>query len=56
MIKSMLSVCLERICLTSDLWTYLTTDRYVCLTAHFISKGWILTKKVLKFSFMPPIT
>jgi hypothetical protein len=47
MIKSMLSVCPERICLTFDLWTSLTTNRYICLTAHFISKDWILTKRVL---------
>ena len=53
-IKSMLSVCLGRICLTSDSWTSLTIDRYICLTAHFISKDWVLTKMVLKFSFMPP--
>jgi thiamine monophosphate kinase len=24
------------------------------LTAHFINKDWVLTKKVLNFSFMPP--
>jgi hypothetical protein len=28
-IKSMLSVCLGRICLTYDLWTSLTTGRYM---------------------------
>ena len=53
-IKSMLSVCLGRICLTSYLWTSLTTDGYICLTAYFISKDWVLIKRVLKFSFMPP--
>jgi hypothetical protein len=42
MIKSILSVCLGRICLTSNLWTSLTTDEYICLTAHFISKDWVL--------------
>jgi hypothetical protein len=53
-IKSMLNVCPGRICLTSDLWTSLKTDGYICLTAHFINKDWVLTKRVLNFSFMPP--
>jgi hypothetical protein len=52
-VKSMLNVCPGRICLTSDLWTSLTTDGYMCLTAHFIDKNWVLTKKVLNFSLMP---
>jgi hypothetical protein len=53
-VKFMLNGCPGRICLTSDLWTSLTTDGYMCLTAHFIDKNWVLTKKVLIFSFMPP--
>jgi hypothetical protein len=54
MVKSMLDVCPGRICLTSDLWTSLTTDGYMCLTAHFVDKDWVLHKRVLNFSFMPP--
>jgi hypothetical protein len=53
-VKFMLNDCPDRICLTSDLWTSLTTDRYMCLTAHFIDKNWVFTKRVLNFSFMPP--
>jgi hypothetical protein len=53
-VKVMLNGCPGRICLTSDLWTSLTTDGYMCLTAHFIDKNWVLTKRVLNFSFMPP--
>jgi hypothetical protein len=53
-VKFMLNGCPGRICLTSDLWTSLTTDGYMCLTAHFIDKNWVLTKRVLNFSFMPP--
>jgi hypothetical protein len=53
-VKSMLNVCPLRICLTFDLCTCLTTDGYKCLTTHFIDKNWILSKKVLNFSFMPP--
>ncbi|XP_059435370.1 zinc finger BED domain-containing protein RICESLEEPER 2-like [Corylus avellana] len=53
-VKSMLNACPRRICLTSDLWTSLATDGYICLTAHFINKDWVLTKRMLNFSFMPP--
>ena len=52
-VKSMLNACLRRICLTSDLWTSLTIDGYMCLTAHFVDKDLVLAKRVLKFSFMP---
>jgi len=53
-VKFMLNGCPGRICLTSDLWTFLNTDRYMCLTTYFIDKNWVLTKRVLNFSFMPP--
>jgi hypothetical protein len=53
-VKSFLNVCPGRISLTSDMWTSLKTDGYICLTAHFIDKDWVLHKKVLNFSFMPP--
>jgi hypothetical protein len=53
-VKFMLNDCPGRICLTFNLWTSLTTDGYMCLTAHFIDKNWVLTKRVLNFSFMPP--
>ena len=44
---------LFRINLTSDLWTSITTNEYLCLTAHFIDEDWVLQKKVLNFHFMP---
>jgi len=53
-VKSLLNVCSGRISLTFDLWTSLTTNGYICLTAHFIDKNWVLSKRVLSFSFMPP--
>ncbi|KAG2688933.1 hypothetical protein I3760_09G116200 [Carya illinoinensis] len=53
-IKCMLSDAPGRICLTSDLWTSLSTDGYMCVTAHFLDKKWDLKKRVLNFSFMPP--
>jgi len=45
-VKSMSNVCSVRICLTSDLWTSLTTDGYMCLTTHFVDKDWVLHKMV----------
>jgi hypothetical protein len=53
-VKPLLNFCPGRISLTSDLWTSLTTNGYICLTAHFIDKNWVLSKRVLMFSFMPP--
>lgn len=54
-VKFMLNSYPERICLTFDLWTSLTTDEYMCLIAHFIDKSWVLRKRVLNFSSMPPL-
>ena len=53
-IKSLLNSILGRISLTFDLWSSITTDGYICLTAHFIDKDWMLHKKILSFSSMPP--
>jgi hypothetical protein len=53
-VKSLLNVYPGMISLTSDLWTSLITDRYICLTTHFIDKDWGLSKRLLSFSFMPP--
>ena len=44
-----------RISLTSDLWTSITTDGYLCITAHFIDQDWRLQKRILNFCFMPPL-
>jgi hypothetical protein len=54
MVKFMLNASPGRICLISDLWTSLTTDGYMCLTTNFLNKNWVLHKRVLNFSFMPP--
>ncbi|XP_031371469.1 zinc finger BED domain-containing protein RICESLEEPER 2-like isoform X1 [Punica granatum] len=53
-IKCLLEEASGRICLTSDLWTSIATDGYLSLTAHFIDKNWILQKRILNFSLMPP--
>lgn len=49
-----LKVCPGRVCLTSDCWTSIATDGYLSLTAHYIDKNWVLQKKILNFSYMPP--
>lgn len=43
-----------RISLTADWWTSISTDGYLCVTAHFIDKEWKLHKRVRSFQFMPP--
>ncbi|XP_026435119.1 zinc finger BED domain-containing protein RICESLEEPER 2-like [Papaver somniferum] len=43
-----------RICLTSDMWTSVTTTGYISLTAHYLDKDWVLQKKLLNFSPLPP--
>ena len=53
-IKSLLASIPGRTCLTSDCWSSLTTDGYICLTAHFIDKDWNLQKKILNFCYLPP--
>ncbi|PKU67264.1 Putative AC transposase [Dendrobium catenatum] len=44
----------SRVSLTSDLWTSINTDGFICLTAHFIDNNWLLQKKIINFGFMPP--
>ncbi|KAK6263652.1 hypothetical protein SCA6_019086, partial [Theobroma cacao] len=53
-IKCLLEETPGRINLTFDLWNSITTDTYICLIAHFVDKNWVLQKRVLNFSFMPP--
>ena len=43
-----------RICLTSDCWTAITGEGYLCLTAHFVDERWHLNSKILSFSRMEP--
>ncbi|PHT30210.1 hypothetical protein CQW23_30195 [Capsicum baccatum] len=42
-----------RICLTTDTWTSVQKLNYMCLTAHFIDRDWVLHKRILNFC---PIT
>ncbi|KAK3193232.1 hypothetical protein Dsin_024542 [Dipteronia sinensis] len=43
-----------KICLTSDLWTSINTDGFLCLTTYFLDGNWVLQKKVLNFCIMLP--
>ncbi|KAI0510486.1 hypothetical protein KFK09_011088 [Dendrobium nobile] len=53
-IRSNLSKCTSRVSITSDLWTSINTDGFICLTVHYIDNEWHLHKKIISFSFMPP--
>nr|GEV21953.1 zinc finger BED domain-containing protein RICESLEEPER 2-like [Tanacetum cinerariifolium] len=44
----------SRICFTSDLWSSITSDGYMALTAHYVDEDWVLRKKVLNFRVVPP--
>ncbi|KAL0002097.1 hypothetical protein SO802_015878 [Lithocarpus litseifolius] len=52
--NSVLTSAPGRVCLTSDLWTSIASDGYMCVTAHFIDANWVLQKRVLNFCHMPP--
>lgn len=39
----------SRICLSTDTWASVQRINYMCLTAHFIDRDWVLHKKILKF-------
>ncbi|XP_071712401.1 zinc finger BED domain-containing protein RICESLEEPER 3-like [Rutidosis leptorrhynchoides] len=43
-----------KICFTSNLWTSITTDSYMSLTAHYVDDSWALRKEVLSFRVIPP--
>ncbi|XP_054821595.1 zinc finger BED domain-containing protein RICESLEEPER 2-like [Prosopis cineraria] len=53
-LKVILSKSPSRICLTSDCWTAVTSEGYICLTAHFVDENWKLNSKILSFCKMEP--
>ncbi|XP_042426180.1 zinc finger BED domain-containing protein RICESLEEPER 2-like [Zingiber officinale] len=53
-LRTELLACPSRICLTSDAWTSIATDGYLSLTAHYVNKNWLLQKRILNFSYIPP--
>lgn len=55
-LKNELAVIPSRVCLTSDMWTSLASNGYMCLNAHYVDLNWILQKRVLIFRHVPPST
>ncbi|KAI3912150.1 hypothetical protein MKW92_037359 [Papaver armeniacum] len=53
-IRNRLKLAPGRICLTSDMWTSVTTTGYISLTAHYLDQDWVLQKKLLNFCSLPP--
>ncbi|KAL4568440.1 hypothetical protein LXL04_024053 [Taraxacum kok-saghyz] len=39
----------QRVSLTTDLWSSRQNLSYMCLTAHFIDKDWIIHKRIINF-------
>ena len=48
-LKSLLATLPGRICLTSDVWTAVTTQGYMTVTAHYVDEKWKLNSKLLSF-------
>ncbi|XP_017423437.1 zinc finger BED domain-containing protein RICESLEEPER 2-like [Vigna angularis] len=44
----------SRICLTSDCWTSINQEGFICLTAHFVDASWRLNSKIIAFCKMEP--
>ncbi|GJS78536.1 zinc finger BED domain-containing protein RICESLEEPER 2-like protein [Tanacetum coccineum] len=53
-LKAMLEKVSSRISFTADLWSSITNDGYMALTAHYVDETWVLRKKVLNFRIVPP--
>ena len=52
-VKNNLKSIPGRICLTSDLWTSVTSEEYICLMAHYVDENWKLKNIILNFCHMP---
>nr|KYP74105.1 Putative AC transposase [Cajanus cajan] len=53
-VKNAMRKANSRICLTSDCWTCITQEGYICVTAHFVDSNWKLNSKILAFSKLDP--
>jgi hypothetical protein len=51
-LQSFLNGVSSRVSLTADLWTSKQTLGYLCVTCHFITDGWIIHKKIIKFALV----
>ncbi|KAL3344779.1 hypothetical protein AABB24_023960 [Solanum stoloniferum] len=54
LLKAELALISSRVCLTSDMWTSLVSNGYMCVTAHYVNINWVLQKRVLIFRHVPP--
>ncbi|XP_043720772.1 zinc finger BED domain-containing protein RICESLEEPER 2-like [Telopea speciosissima] len=52
-IKDLLKSSVERVSLSTELWTSITCEVYMSFTAHYIDKDWVLHKKLLGFCIVP---
>lgn len=52
-LRKLLASSSSRVCLTTDTWSSVQKNSYMCVTAHFVDDGWVLRKKVIHFH---PIT
>ncbi|XP_056859979.1 zinc finger BED domain-containing protein RICESLEEPER 2-like [Raphanus sativus] len=43
-----------RVSLTSDLWTSIKREGYMCVTAHYIDRNWKLNSKIITFCALAP--
>ena len=43
-----------RVSLTSDLWSSLKREGYICVTAHYIDRNWKSNSKILTFFALSP--
>jgi len=48
-LKDFLSQHCQRVCLTTDAWTSLQNQSYMCLATHFIDNDWNLHKRISNF-------
>ena len=40
--------------MTSDLWTFVTSEEYICFMAHYVDENWELKNIILNFCHMLP--
>ncbi|KAM3358357.1 hypothetical protein P3S68_021288 [Capsicum galapagoense] len=54
LLKVELAMITSRVCLTSDMWSSLVSNGYMCVTIHYVDVNWALQKRVLIFRHVPP--
>lgn len=52
-LRTLLTSNSQRVCLTTNIWSFAQQIDYMCLTAHFINSEWKLQKKILNFCQIP---